>query len=68
MWIKIQYNLNTFIDLDFFKILQNFTPKKYVLKIFERENFLKSLAGFELVTYIFLVIPLADYTSYPAIC
>lgn len=57
MWIKIQYNLNTFIDLDFFKILQNFTPKKYVLKIFERENLLK------LVTERFLVSPLAHYTT-----
>lgn len=46
-----------------FQNITNFHRKKYVLKIFEIEFFLKSLAGFELVTYIFLVIPLAHYTT-----
>lgn len=51
IWIKIHYNQNTSIVLKF----KNFT-KKMCFKIFvEKVKILKASAGFEFMTYIFVV-------------
>lgn len=53
MWIKHNFNQNTFTDFKF----TNFTifNQKYVLKIFGKVKIIKAPAGFELKTIRFVV-------------
>lgn len=60
MWIKVHYNQNTFTGFEFSNFIT--VIQKNFLKLFGKVKILKSQAGFELMTYRFVVNPLTHCT------